>query len=99
MFVSFVCLFLFFFVFFFQAEDGIRDCWLWLEFRRVLFRSTAVLAEYQKAPEVTRKRLYLEAMEEVLGDIDKIILDDASGGAQGIVPYLPLNELDRKSVV
>ena len=58
-------------------------------------RFTAVLAEYQKAPEVTRKRLYLEAMEEVLGDIDKIILDDASGGAQGIVPYLPLNELRR----
>ena len=58
-------------------------------------RFTAVLAEYQKAPEVTRKRLYLEAMEDVLGDIDKIILDDASGGAQGIVPYLPLNELRR----
>ncbi|MEL7254670.1 MAG: FtsH protease activity modulator HflK [Pseudomonadota bacterium] len=58
-------------------------------------RFTAVLGEYQKAPEVTRKRLYLEAMEEVLGDIDKIILDDAAGGAQGIVPYLPLNELRR----
>ncbi|MEL7011690.1 MAG: FtsH protease activity modulator HflK [Pseudomonadota bacterium] len=58
-------------------------------------RFTAVLAEYQKAPEVTRKRLYLEAMEDVLGDIDKIILDDAAGGAQGIVPYLPLNELRR----
>ncbi|MEM7598001.1 MAG: FtsH protease activity modulator HflK [Pseudomonadota bacterium] len=58
-------------------------------------RFTAVLGEYQKAPEVTRKRLYLEAMEDVLGDIDKIILDDAAGGAQGIVPYLPLNELRR----
>ncbi|MEO0751722.1 MAG: FtsH protease activity modulator HflK [Pseudomonadota bacterium] len=58
-------------------------------------RFTAVLVEYQKAPEVTRKRLYLEAMEDVLGDIDKIILDDAAGGAQGIVPYLPLNELRR----
>lgn len=58
-------------------------------------RFTAVLAEYEKAPEVTRKRLYLEAMEDVLGDIDKIILDDKSTGAQGIVPYLPLNELRR----
>ena len=59
-------------------------------------RFTAVLIEYQKAPRVTRKRLYLETMEDVLGDIDKIILDDSAGGAQGIVPYLPLNEL-RKS--
>ncbi len=58
-------------------------------------RFSAVLAEYQKAPEVTRKRLYLEAMEDVLGDIDKIILDDVAGGSQGIVPYLPLNELRR----
>ncbi len=57
-------------------------------------RFTAVLTEYQKAPEVTRKRLYLEAMEDVLGDMDKIILDENSGG-QGVVPYLPLNELRR----
>jgi len=61
-------------------------------------RFTAVLGEYQKAPEVTRKRLYLETMEEVLGRVDKIILDESVGGAggQGVVPYLPLNEL-RKS--
>lgn len=58
-------------------------------------RFSAVLAEYQKAPEVTRKRLYLETMEEVLGRVDKVIIDEASGG-QGVVPYLPLNEL-RKS--
>ncbi|MDC0659717.1 FtsH protease activity modulator HflK [Leisingera sp. SS27] len=60
-------------------------------------RFTAVLEEYQKAPEVTRKRLYLETMEEVLSRVDKIILDDTAGGeGQGVVPYLPLNEL-RKS--
>lgn len=60
-------------------------------------RFTAVLEEYLKAPEVTRKRLYLETMEQVLGDIDKIILDDAvnGSGGQGVVPYLPLNELRR----
>lgn len=59
-------------------------------------RFSAVLEEYLKAPEVTRKRLYLETMEQVLGDIDKIILDDdVGGGGQGIVPYLPLNELRR----
>ncbi len=60
-------------------------------------RFLAVLGEYEKAPEVTRKRLYLETMETVLGRVDKIILDDAVGGGagQGIVPYLPLNELRR----
>ncbi|WGH79721.1 FtsH protease activity modulator HflK [Jannaschia ovalis] len=59
-------------------------------------RFTAVLGEYANAPDVTRKRLYLETMEQVLGDVDKIIVDSAvTGGAggQGIVPYLPLNEL------
>ncbi|NRB04140.1 MAG: FtsH protease activity modulator HflK, partial [Rhodobacteraceae bacterium] len=59
-------------------------------------RFSAVLEEYAKAPEVTRKRLYLETMEEVLGRVDKIILDENGGGGQGVVPYLPLNEL-RKS--
>lgn len=56
-------------------------------------RFSAVLTEYEKAPEVTRKRLYLETMEQVLGRVDKIILDE--DGGQGVVPYLPLNELRR----
>ena len=63
-------------------------------------RFTAVLTEYASAPEVTRKRLYLETMEQVLGDVDKIIVDGGvtganGGGGQGVVPYLPLNELRR----
>lgn len=60
-------------------------------------RFTAVLEEYQKAPEVTRKRLYLETMEKVLGDVDKTILDQSliGQGGSGVVPYLPLNELNR----
>ncbi len=56
-------------------------------------RFSAVLTEYLKAPEVTRKRLYLETMEKVLGGVDKIILDENQSGGQGVVPYLPLNEL------
>lgn len=62
-------------------------------------RFSAVLEEYAKAPEVTRKRLYLETMERVLGDVDKVILDEnGSGvGGQGVVPYLPLNELRRST--
>ena len=60
-------------------------------------RFEAVLAEYEQAPEVTRKRLYLETMQKVLGDVDKIILEGGIGGSagQGVVPYLPLNELRR----
>ncbi len=62
-------------------------------------RFEAVLTEYQAAPEVTRKRLYIETMQKVLGDVDKIILESGMGGAggQGVVPYLPLNELRRNS--
>ncbi len=60
-------------------------------------RFEAVLKEYTAAPEVTRKRLYIETMEKVLGDVDKIILgsDIGGNGGQGVVPYLPLNELRR----
>ncbi|HCC97887.1 MAG TPA: FtsH protease activity modulator HflK [Rhodobacteraceae bacterium] len=60
-------------------------------------RFEAVLTEYQAAPEVTRKRLYLETMEKVFGQVDKIILENGQGegGGQGVVPYLPLNELRR----
>ena len=58
-------------------------------------RFIAVYDEYALAPEVTRKRLYLETLERVLGDVEKIIIDENYGGSggQGIVPYLPLNEL------
>ncbi|WP_299301991.1 FtsH protease activity modulator HflK [uncultured Litoreibacter sp.] len=56
-------------------------------------RFTAVLEEYRKAPEVTRKRLWLETVERVYGATDKIILDNSGEGGQGVVPYLPLNEL------
>ncbi|MBM9596455.1 FtsH protease activity modulator HflK [Roseitranquillus sediminis] len=59
-------------------------------------RFIAVLDEYAQAPEVTRQRLYLETMEEVLGRVDKVILDE-NGGGQGVVPYLPLNELGRRT--
>ena len=60
-------------------------------------RFEAVLNEYVQAPEVTRKRLYIETMQKVLGGVDKIIIEGGLGGAngQGVVPYLPLNELRR----
>ncbi len=59
-------------------------------------RFEKVFGEYEKAPELTRKRMFLETMEKVLGGTDKIILGTGSGGGQGVVPYLPLNELGKK---
>ena len=62
-------------------------------------RFTSVYNEYIKAPDVTRKRMYLETMEKVLGGMNKVILDGVDGGAngQGVVPYLPLNELNKST--
>jgi len=57
-------------------------------------RFDSIYAEYIKAPEVTRKRMYLETMEQVLAGMNKVILDGVNGsGGNGIVPFLPLNEL------
>lgn len=58
-------------------------------------RFIAVYDEYVKAQDVTRKRLYIETLERVLGRVDKIIIEEGAGGTDGIVPYLPLNELNR----
>lgn len=49
-------------------------------------RFSALLVEYQKAPEVTRKRLYLEAMEEVLPKVQKLIIEPGTGA---VLPYFP----------
>ena len=54
-------------------------------------RFLKVYEEYRKAPGVTRERIYLETMENVLGNADKVVMD--AGASKGIVPYLPLGEL------
>jgi membrane protease subunit HflK len=59
-------------------------------------RFNKIYEQYKKAPDVTRERMYLETMERVLGDTSKIIVD-SKDGAQGVVPYLPLNELAKPS--
>jgi membrane protease subunit HflK len=56
-------------------------------------RFLSIYSEYVKSKDVTRKRLYLDTMERMLGKVDKVILDKAAGGEQGVVPYLPLNQL------
>ncbi|MEM7068019.1 MAG: FtsH protease activity modulator HflK [Pseudomonadota bacterium] len=57
-------------------------------------RFISVYDEYAKAPEVTRKRLFLETMEKVLGDSNKVIVEQGNG--QGVVPYLPLPEINNR---
>ena len=57
-------------------------------------RFTSVYNEYVQAKDVTRQRMYLETMEKIMADMDKIILD--GNGAGGVVPYLPLNELKKR---
>jgi len=56
-------------------------------------RFVAIYNEYSKAKRVTQERMYLETMERVLADIDKVIIDRKAGG---VVPYLPLPELTKK---
>ena len=56
-------------------------------------RFLAIYNEYAKAKQVTQERMFLETMETVLGDINKIIIDKNSGS--GVVPYLPLPELKK----
>jgi modulator of FtsH protease HflK len=59
-------------------------------------RFLAVYNEYAKAPDVTTRRLYLETMEQVLRDMNKVVIDKAAAGS-GVVPYLPLPELERRA--
>ena len=58
-------------------------------------RFLAIYNEYRKARTVTQERMYLETMEKVMADINKIIIDKKSGG--GVVPYLPLPELKKNT--
>jgi membrane protease subunit HflK len=61
-------------------------------------RFLKIYDEFKKAPVVTRERMYLETMERVFGGTDKIIIDSGTqnGTQNGVVPYLPLNELTRR---
>jgi membrane protease subunit HflK len=78
-----------------QAAEAYRE--------RVVFdargqaaRFVKIYDEYAKAPEVTRRRMYLETMERVFDGMDKVIVDSATArNGGGVVPYLPLGELGR----
>lgn len=55
-------------------------------------RFDAVYEAYKSGEDVTKERIYLETMENILRNAQKIILDN-DGNSSGVVPYLPLNEL------
>ncbi len=59
-------------------------------------RFTSIFLEYKNAKQVTQERMYLETMEKVLADIDKVIIEKNAGS--GVVPYLPLPELKKTQV-
>ena len=58
-------------------------------------RFSQVYEQYKKAPDVTRRRIYLETMEHVLGGTDKTIIDTGGQSSPGVVPFLQLNSLPR----
>ena len=58
-------------------------------------RFLSVYDQYKNAKDVTRERLFLETMEQVLGQTNKVIVEQGAGG-QGVVPYLPLPEVQRR---
>ncbi len=59
-------------------------------------RFLSIYEQYAKAPDVTRERMFLETMERVFDGKNKVIIDNKAEGGQGVVPYLPLNELNRR---
>ncbi|MHC2625984.1 membrane protease subunit HflK [Bradyrhizobium huanghuaihaiense] len=77
-----------------QAAEGYREQAI-AEAKGQSARFLKVYEEYKKAPDVTRERIYLETMERVLGGADKLVYDGGPSG-QGVVPFLPLNELTTK---
>ncbi len=54
-------------------------------------RFVSVYDAYRKSPDVTRRRIYLETMSQILGEMNKVIIDEGVG--KGVVPYLPLPAL------
>ncbi|MBS9479142.1 FtsH protease activity modulator HflK [Ancylobacter radicis] len=78
-----------------QGAQGYKERAI-IEARGQASRFLSVLGAYQKAPDVTRERLYLETMERVFDGMDKVIIDQPANGGQGVVPYLPLGALDAR---
>ncbi len=58
-------------------------------------RFTSVYQAYRVAPDVTTQRIYLETMEDVLRNVNKVVIEKNAGGS-GVIPYLPLPEVAKR---
>ena len=59
-------------------------------------RFNQVYESYKRSKDVTTMRIYLETLEEVFQNVNKVIIDGDSGGGSGVVPYLPLPEIQKR---
>ena len=75
------------------AANGYREATI-AEATGAAERFKAIAVEHRKAPVVTEKRLFLEAMEEVLPSVEKVIVE---GGTTNVLPYLPLDQASRRA--
>jgi len=71
-----------------QAAEAYREQ-IVAEAKGAASRFTKIYEEYKKAPEVTRRRMYLETMEHVMSGVNKTVIDP-NLSKSGVVPYLPL---------
>ena len=58
-------------------------------------RFNQIYEQYKQNPDVTSRRLYLETLEQIMGNMNKVLIDTSQGGS-GAVPYLPLDQLLRQ---
>lgn len=59
-------------------------------------RFDAVLTSYEKSPDITRRRMYIETIEKILSEANKVVLDKSVSGKESVLPYLPLEGLKPK---
>ena len=59
-------------------------------------RFIKVLQSYRASKDITTQRIYLETLEEVFSGMTKIIIDPSAQGGSGVVPYLPLPEIQKR---
>jgi membrane protease subunit HflK len=57
-------------------------------------RFLSILSEFETAPDITKRRIYLQTMEEILETMDKVLIENGGGGeGSNVLPYLPLDRL------
>ncbi len=60
-------------------------------------RFLSILTEYEAAPDITQRRIYLQTMEEILQRMEMVLIENGTGqGGSGVVPYLPLDSLTNR---